>query len=122
MKKSTICIVASLLPLVACSDQANIDVFESCSVLEENSYHKIYQCPPDTSWIVDLKQNKPNGMFRSNFDSDKNVFNLVLNDTEHEYIEVAFDDVGICDENQTTVRVKISQPSDDKLWAFVGCK
>lgn len=129
MKKSVIFAIASLFPFVSFAEPVNfatydvavVTAFESCALLEENTDHKIYQCPSDTPWIVDMKQNEPNGMFRSNFDSDENVFNLVLNDTEHEYVEVAFDDAGICEENQTAVRIKIAQPSD-QLWAFVGCK
>ncbi|MBQ2175013.1 MAG: hypothetical protein II453_08105, partial [Alphaproteobacteria bacterium] len=104
MSKSSIFVIALLLPFVSFAEPANIAMFESCTLLEENSNHVIYQCPSDTPWIVDLKQNEPNGMFRSNFDTDEKVFNLVLNDTEHEYVEVAFDDTGICDENQTAVR------------------
>jgi len=121
MKKTVIFAIASLFPLVSFAEPVNVTVFESCALLEENTDHKIYQCPSDTPWIVDMKQNKPNGMFRSNFDSDENVFNLVLNDTEHEYVEIAFDDADICKGNQTAVRIKIAQPSD-QLWAFVGCK
>ena len=128
MKTSVVVVIASLFPLVSFAEPANIAaddvavaVFESCTLLEENSNHKIYQCPSDTPWVVDLKQNQPNGMFRFNFDSDENVFNLILNDTEHEYVEVAFDDAEMCPENQIAVRVKIAQPGKD-YWAFVGCK
>ena len=127
MRKTAICVIASLFPLMSIAEPVDIatydvlPVFEGCTVLETNSDHAIYQCPSDIQWIIDMKQNEPNGMFQSNFDSDENVFNLVLNDTEHEYVEVAFADAEMCDANQTAVRIKIAQPSDE-LWAFVGCK
>lgn len=127
MKKYTISIIASLFPLVSLAETADVAkydiprIFDGCTVLETDNNHTIYQCPSDIQWVIDMKQNKPNGMFRYNFDSDENVFNMVLNDTEHDYIEVAFIDAEMCDADQTAVRVKIAQPSDE-VWAFVGCK
>ncbi len=96
------------------------EMFSNCTLLEENEFHALYQCPSDTEWIVNVKQNEPTGMFKYNFDNDENVFNLVMNDTEHEYIEVAFNEVDICAENYT-IRTRIKQPSDEN-WAFVGCR
>ena len=57
-------------------------------------------------------------------------FNLVMNDIEHDYVEVSFADIDykMCEPDQTDVRVKLKnpimtdEPSDDNLWAFAGCK
>ena len=112
----------ALLPTFSFAEipEYNTDAFQDCTILETNDDHVIYQCPTDIQWIIDVKQNEPNGMFRYNFDDDENIFELVLNDTEHDYIEIAFNDPDFCEEDYT-IRTKINQPGED-FWAFVGCK
>ena len=68
MKKSAIFVVASLFPLMSFAEpvdvatyDAAVNGFEACTLLEDTVNHKIYQCPSDTPWIVNLKQNEPNG-------------------------------------------------------------
>ena len=128
MKKSLFTLLVVLLPLVSFAvidtlentKQYNTDAFQNCVLLESNDDHDIYQCPTDVQWIVDLQQKEPNGMFKYNFDSDETVFDKIAFDNEHFYVEIAFNDPNMCEQDYT-IRTKIKQPGDE-LWALVGCE
>ena len=140
MKKYIIPAIIALLPLVSFAEEAeapvtpqyNTELFDTCTPLEENDTHVIYQCPTDIDWIVELKQNEPNAMFQEAPNREE-AWTLVMFDTEQNYVEVSFADInnGMCEEGQTPVRVKIKnsemsdapeEPLEAKFWAFVGCK
>lgn len=142
MKKYIVPAIIALLPLASFAEepeapvkpQYNTELFATCTSLEENDIHVIYQCPTDIDWIVELKQNEPNAMFQQGPNSDE-VWNLVMKETDpdHDYVEVSFADIDkkVCEDGQTPVRVKIknpeitdelAEPSEMKLWAFGGCK
>ena len=46
---------------------------------------------------------------------------MYLNDTEHEYVEIAFNDAGMCKEN-FTVRTMVAEPKENTNWAVIGCR
>lgn len=142
MKKLIIPVIIALLPLASFAEetevpitpQYNTELFDACVSLEKNETHIIYQCPTDIDWVVELKQNEPNAMFQAGPSSDE-IWNLVMKETDpdHDYVEVAFADINrnICEDGETPVRIKITnpkitdepvEPSEMEMWAFAGCK
>ena len=135
MKKYIVLTIFALFPLISFAEtdvatnakQYNTDIFKNCTILESNEYHDIYQCPTDIEWIVDLKQNDANAMFQRGPDTE-DAWKLVMTDSEHDYVEVSFDDIKMCEDGQTPVRVKIKNPemkddpSEITMWATFNCK
>ena len=111
------------LPVLMCaacaSDYKEFDNhFSGCERIETSAQHLIYKCPADQEWIVAVKAQEPNGMFKTG--GGQNLDELYA-DTENVYVEVAFNDAGVCAEDYT-IRTMIAAPVADKMWAFIGCK
>lgn len=116
MKK--LLLILPVVALTACSENYNKydSIFEGCERIETTEFHLVYKCPADQEWAQQVKQQQPNGKFRTG-----GYLNLeeLYADTEHVYAEVSFDDPEDCED--FIVRTMIAEPGED-FWAFVGCR
>lgn len=109
-----------VMTLMACgSDYKEYDsVFVGFERIETTEKHLVYKCPADQEWVVAVKTLEPNGMFKTG--GDLNLSELYA-DKDYVYVEVAFNDLGVCKED-FTIRTMIAEPNSDTYWAFIGCK
>lgn len=114
-----------ILLVMGCnSDVKDIDqTMQGCEKIVSTESHVVYKCPAEQSWVAQVKSLEPNGQWVDFSGLDEKVVLDMAKDTEHVYVEFAFDKPGwnhTCKEKYT-MRTMLKGPSADN-WAFVGCK
>jgi hypothetical protein len=123
MKKSSLLI--SVLALAACGNSIDVAQHDArfaewkCERIASDEQHLVYKCPSDMEWIVNVKKQEPNALFKT-FGDDEALIRETAKDTSVTLVEVVLGDSAGCKEDfhyRTMVK-----PISEEPYAVVGCK